>query len=262
MPRRGRELSESKIYHIMIRGNERKNIFLDNEDREKFISTLYNKNNEKKWNLYAFCLMDNHVHLLIHEGEENISSIMKRISTSYVYYFNKKYTRVGHLLQDRFRSEAIKNDMYLLAAVRYIHNNPVKAGIVKEPAQYVWSSYNLYMDKGGANSPGIERNSILEMFSMDEDEAIRSFIEYSAQTIDDSFIDDEEVETEINEKNMVIYVKSFLLKNGQTIESLKCRENVMIRNSLILDLKKKSDLSIRQIASLLGINKEIVHRVK
>lgn len=263
MPRQTRELSKSKVYHIMIRGNEKKDIFLDNEDRGKFISTLYDKNNEKKWCLYAFCLMDNHVHLLINEGEESISRIMKRISTSYVYYFNKKYTRVGHLLQDRYRSEAIENDRYLLAAARYIHNNPVKAGMVGEPSQYEWSSYNLYLDKDGGNNCAIERNTVLEMFSVNEDKAIRSFIEYSAQATDDSFIDyKEEVETEINEKNVVIYVKSFLYKNGHTMESLKCRENVIIRNNLIKDLKKKSSLSIRQIASLLSINKEIVHRVK
>jgi len=263
VPRQSRELSKSKIYHIMIRGNEKKDIFLDDEDREKFISTLYDKNNENKWFLYAFCLMDNHVHLLINEGEENISRIMKRISTSYVYYFNKKYTRIGHLLQDRYRSEAIENDRYLLAAVRYIHNNPVKAGMVEEPSQYEWSSYNLYLDKDGCNNRGIERNTVLEMFSVNEDKAIRLFIEYSDQATDDSFIDyKEEVETEINEKNVVIYVKSFLYKNGHTMESLKCRENVIIRNNLIKDLKKKSSLSIRQIASLLGINKEIVYRVK
>jgi len=263
VPRQIRELSKSKIYHIMIRGNEKKNIFLDNEDREKFTSILCDKNDENRWFLYAFCLMDNHVHLLINEGDENISRIMKRISTSYVYYFNKKYKRVGHLLQDRYRSEAIENDRYLLAAARYIHNNPVKVGMAKEPSQYEWSSYKLYLDKNGFNNRGIERNTILEMFSVNEDKAIRLFIEYSDQATDDRFIDyKEEVETEINEENVVIFVKSFLYKNGRTMESLKRRENVIIRNNLIIDLKKKSNLSIRKIASLLGINKEIVHRVK
>jgi REP element-mobilizing transposase RayT len=85
--------------------------------------------------------MDNHVHLLINEGDDEIGKIMKRINISYSYYFNKKYGRIGHLFQDRFKSEGIDSDAYLLSVVRYIHNNPVKAGLVKNIEEYKWSSY-------------------------------------------------------------------------------------------------------------------------
>lgn len=93
MPRQSRILSKSKTYHVMIRGNERKSIFIDEEDKFRFIQTLCEKNKNKQYFIYAYCLMDNHVHLLINEGNDEISRIMKRINVSYAYYFNKKYGR-------------------------------------------------------------------------------------------------------------------------------------------------------------------------
>lgn len=141
MPRRARRLSDTKVYHVMLRGNERRNIFLDDEDRERFIDTLRYKQEEKTFSYFAYCLMSNHVHLIVDEGEEVISKIMQRINGSYAYYFNKKYQRSGHLFQDRFKSEVIEKDRYLLAAIRYVHNNPIKAGMIKNIEEYRWSSY-------------------------------------------------------------------------------------------------------------------------
>lgn len=129
----------------MLRGNDKRTIFIDNEDRKRFISTLFEKAAEENIRIYAYCLMSNHVHLLLHEKDANIARLMKRINVSFVYYFNKKYKRVGHLFQDRFKSEIVDNDNYLLAAVRYIHNNPAKAGMVSLPEKYLWSSYNDYI---------------------------------------------------------------------------------------------------------------------
>lgn len=90
MPRQMRKLSESKIYHVMIRGNEKKDIFLDDEDREEFLRIISKKNKEKNWYIYAYCLMNNHVHLLINEGLDTIARIMQRVNISYAFYFNKK----------------------------------------------------------------------------------------------------------------------------------------------------------------------------
>lgn len=89
----------------MLRGNERKNIFLCDEDKLYFMETMFEKKQGSRFYIHSFCLMDNHIHLMISEGSEDISRVMKRITVSYVYYFNKKYKRVGHLFQDRFKSE-------------------------------------------------------------------------------------------------------------------------------------------------------------
>ncbi len=132
MPRQQRNKSKSGYYHIMIRGNERKNIFLDEQDKSRFVEILNDKKKSVSFYLQAFCLMDNHVHLMISEGVDDIARVMKRITVSYVYYFNKKYKRIGHLFQDRFRSEVVEDDNYVLSLARYIHQNPVKAGIVNQ----------------------------------------------------------------------------------------------------------------------------------
>ena len=145
MPRHQRTKSASGYYHIMLRGNEKKNIFNSNADKQRFLETMFEKKQANRFYLHAFCLMNNHVHLMISEGVEDVATVMKRINVSYVYYFNNKYKRVGHLFQDRFKSEVVEQDRYLVALVRYIHQNPVKAGIVEKASDYKWSSHNCYL---------------------------------------------------------------------------------------------------------------------
>lgn len=266
MPRVSRKLSRSKVYHVMIRGNERKKIFIDDEDRERFIGTIREKNKERKFLVYAFCLMDNHIHLLINEEHDQIPKIMQRIGVSYAYYFNKKYKRTGHLFQDRFKSEAIENERYLLAALKYIHNNPVKANMVENPAQFRWSSYNAYVSKHNTNYGIIERNAILSMLSDDEEQAIKLFIMYSNELDDVKLIDLQEEDrldkSILNETDARLYVAEFINKHVQQGDIEHLMEKREIRNELILDLKANSTLSIREIARILGIDRNIVQRVK
>ncbi|NMD72658.1 transposase, partial [Bacillus sp. DNRA2] len=101
MPRKARKRSSSGVYHIMLRGINRQTIFEDDEDRRKFLETLKKYRDISKYELYGYCLMDNHVHLLMKESEETISDAIKRISSSYVHWYNMKYERCGHLFQDR-----------------------------------------------------------------------------------------------------------------------------------------------------------------
>ena len=144
MPRYARKKSEKQIYHIMLRGNNREKIFNDEEDKSRIIDTLEDKKKEESYYLYAYCVMDNHIHLIIKEGREQIACIVKRLAASYSYYFNKKYKRIGHVFQERYRSEAIEDERYLLSCIRYIHQNPLKPGISTIEG-YKWSSYKDYM---------------------------------------------------------------------------------------------------------------------
>ena len=143
MARTLRQMSASSCYHIMIRGINKSNLFEDDEDRTRFLTTLKRFCKELDAQLYAWCLMSNHVHLLL-RIEDSPNSLMKKIGCSYVPYFNKKYERCGHLFQDRYRSEAITDDSYLMAVARYIHMNPEKAGICPME-HYQWSSYREYI---------------------------------------------------------------------------------------------------------------------
>jgi len=131
MPRSARVLSETGVYHVMLRGNELKDIFIDDEDRMRFLDVLHTKREQGSYYIYSYCLMDNHVHLVLKESNDSISRIMRRITTSYVGYFNRKYKRVGHLFQDWYKSENVESDSYLLTVIRYVHQNSEKAGIAK-----------------------------------------------------------------------------------------------------------------------------------
>lgn len=142
MARRARQLSPTKIYHVVFRGLNKQNIFNDERDYERLLGRLSELKKELGFQIYAYCLMTNHVHLLLKEKEfGDISTIMKRLLISYVQYFNKKYERIGKLINDRYLSKEVKNDAYILNLIRYIHQNPVKIGL---SINYRWSSYNLY----------------------------------------------------------------------------------------------------------------------
>lgn len=263
MPRQARMYSDTGIYHIMMRGNDKRNIFLDNDDRSHFITTLFKKASEENADIYAYCLMKNHVHLLLCEQDCNIARLMKRINVSTAYHFNKKYKRVGHLFQGRFVSEIVDSDDYLLAAVRYIHNNPVNAGIVSSPGKYLWSSYNDYISTKKYNS--LMTDKVLNIFSENMSEAIKLFIEFSKLDCDIKFIDfieksKEELRIE-QEKKAMEALNNILLLKGLCIKDLSKKENHNIRNKIIIYLKDEFDLSSRQIAAMINISKSTVLKI-
>lgn len=263
MPRQARMYSDTGIYHVMMRGNDKRRIFLDDDDRRRFIFTLFEKASEENTDIYAYCLMNNHVHLLLHEKDFNIARLMKRINVSFAYHFNKKYKRVGHLFQDRFISEIVDNNDYLLAAVRYIHNNPVKAGIVSSPEKYLWSSYNDYISAKKCN--GLITDKILNIFSENISEAIKQFIDFSSLDCDINFIDfmeksKEELRIEQEKKAMKALDNIISLK-GLSVKDLSVKENHNIRNNIIVYLKEEFDLSSRQIAAMINISKGTVLKI-
>ena len=145
MPRTARKISKTGIYHLVLRGINRQTIFEEDEDAIKFLDTLQRYQKECDFEIYAYCLMGNHIHLLVKEGKEKIGQTMKRIGVSYVYWYNYKYDRSGHLFQGRYKSEVVEDDSYLLVVFRYIHQNHLKAKMVKDIEDYQWSSYHEYM---------------------------------------------------------------------------------------------------------------------
>lgn len=144
MPRIKRVTSENACYHIITRGNQKQPVFLNPPDYDKYIFILIKYKKEYKFKLYCFCLMPNHVHLIIEVKEPPmLSKIMKCLNLSYTLFFNSKYEKVGHLWQDRFKSKVIEKDNYLLECINYIEANPVRASLVSRVNKYSWSSYNF-----------------------------------------------------------------------------------------------------------------------
>lgn len=264
MPRAVRLQSNSGIYHIMLRGNEKKDIFYDDVDKARFLDTLFKMKADGDYQVFAYCLMNNHVHLLIKEENDTIYRMIKRICVSYVYYFNARYKRIGHLFQDRFRSEAIE-ESHMLAAARYIHNNPVKAGIVNKAEDFAWSSYNEYT-REKAYRPGlVDRGFLLSLFSDLEDRAIELFKDFTNQIVNDKFIEIDDCSA--REAAMVAYrrnlteqIKGILSNRGYDLESINSSRDKKARDELIREIKEATGGSVRELSKILGIGKDIIFR--
>jgi len=200
--------------------------------------------------------MDNHIHLLISEGIEDIALVMKRITVSYVYYFNKKYNRIGHLFQDRFRSEAIEEDGYVLSLTKYIHQNPVKAKMVTTASEYSWSSYNSYSNKDYF-SRMLDTDTILGIFSPDREIAQKLLINDMNRLPMESFID-------IPDDNDIIddvMAKELFIKTLQELEVdlNKCSKAALAE--IIKEFKIRTNLSLRKISTITGLNKDKISQL-
>ena len=145
MARKARAEVEGGLYHVITRGNNRRQIFDSPADYEKFLSLLAVQKVRLPFFLYAYCLMTNHVHLLIERRADPIGRIMHRVLTGYSQYYNRRYRRVGHLLQGRHKAILCQSDRYLSELVRYIHLNPVRAKMVDKPEEYPYSGHRSYL---------------------------------------------------------------------------------------------------------------------
>lgn len=246
MPRARRKKSESGIYHIILRGINRQIIFTEEEDSIKFLAVLKKYQEISGYRLYAYCLMGNHIHLLLKEGQEDLGIIMRRIGASYVFWYNWKYQRCGHLFQDRFKSEGVEDEGYFLTVLRYIHQNPIKAGIVNDIGTYKWSSYSEYIEKGVL----IDTDFALNLFNNNRGKAIEGFKEFHQKKNDDTCIDMEE-ERRLTDEEAAKIIK-------ETCNVSSCNEiPTMVKDQCdrFLNTLKKNGLSTRQIARLTGISR-------
>lgn len=256
MARQARGKSSTGIYHVMMRGNELKPVFLDKDDKEKFIDIMLQKKDGAAIRLYAYCVMDNHIHMVIQEVEQPLERFMKRIGITYAAYFNKKYNRIGHVFQDRFRSEAIEDESYLLSAIRYIHKNPF-ASEQNPTITYPWSSYPLYIDDKDGFPPLPEMAEILSRFSANRKNAKQYFYEFhSSEEPQHLFLD---IVDESNE-NAEELLERFLQSRSMLIGDLQKKDNRLAVIELIQLLLSRSNISCRQIAQLTGLNREKVRK--
>ncbi len=179
MPRQPRKESSTGVYHVMIRGVNKQLIFQKTNDYHYFLRIVADCKEELPFQLYAFCLMPNHVHLLMRADFGKLSHIMQSIETKYATWFNRKNERVGHLFQDRFLSEVVEDERYFLTVLRYIHQNPVKAMLMQEADGYPFSSYPGYF----TNQPLIDSNMILNYITK------KQFYEFHGEESDDECMD-------------------------------------------------------------------------
>lgn len=253
MPRTARKKSDTGIYHIMLRGINKQSIFLDREDNEKFLNIITECKKISGFELFAYCLMGNHSHLLIKEGSEPLGQVFKRIGVRFVYYFNMKYKRNGHLFQDRYKSEPIESESYLLTVLRYIHRNPVKARLAKSVEGYRWSSYNAYIKQDNSL---VDTESVLELFDDDKQEALRQFREYNDKESHDKCLEMQEKKRILDDELIKIIEKKLKVRAFDI--------QAMPRDRMIDSIKKVAAIkgvSTRQIARVTGISANIIWQV-
>ena len=244
MPRKARIKSNTGIYHIMLRGIDKRNIFLDDNDKLKFISDIKKAKEKANFNIFGYCLMDNHVHLLMQESEE-IGTSIKRITVSYAGWHNKKYDRVGHLLQNRYLSEPINSEQYLLTVLRYIHQNPVKARIVDNSNKYKWSSFIEYYLFYNGEKTLIDGDLIQNYFKTFEE-----FNSYTNEFSTDEYLDIKP--TRCSDKKMTdIIINTYKIN---TLSNLDINKKVEI----IKEVYSNEITSIRQLGRIFGLSKALV----
>lgn len=232
--------------HIIVRGIGKQILFEEQTDNEKYLYYLKKYAEQEEVTILAYCLMENHVHLLVRDTRGAISSFMKKIGVSYALYYNRKYDRIGHLFQDRYKSENINNDVYLLSAFRYILNNPVKAGICGA-AEYRWSSYYEYGKKNGLADPEILYDMIgdkksLAKFLLQKDEM--DHIEADTPKKDDSWA-------------LQTIQDALNITSGTQIQQFG-----RTQRDEALTLLKRKGLTVRQLERLTGINRGVIQKAK
>ncbi len=246
MPRQARLKSSTGIYHIMLRGINQQMIFEEDEDSYKFLSILKDYKEICGYKLLAYCLMGNHIHLLIKEGKYEIQSIMKRIGGKYVYWYNPKYQRIGHLFQDRYKSEPVEDDAYLLTVLRYIHQNPVKANLVLSASDYIFSSYNEYFTE----QEFVDTDFILSIAD------IKTLAELHNTLNEDNCIDVNEVKFRVTDEKAKMIIQK--ITKCDSISEFQCLSKEK-RDKMLIKLKEHG-LSIRQINRLTGISRGIIEK--
>ena len=246
-----------------MRGINHQNIFEEQEDYYQFLTTLdmmalsYEPDgtpSERNYILYAYCLMSNHIHLLIREREDKIGMAIKRIASSYVYYYNHKYSRDGHLFCERFKSEAVNDIAYFVMLLRYIHQNPVKAGMVAEVKDYEFSSWDEYIDKNSTLFPLCDTRTVLNRIPFSElNELVNEPLSDDIVCLD---IEDASKGRPSDDQVMMLIKERTGATNSSAFQHLLAE----IKKSVLVELKGRR-ASLRQLERLTGIGKSMIYRM-
>ena len=239
---------EGAVYHVTARGNARQTIFSDAEDRERFLSLLAREIGQQGWLCHAYCLMDNHYHLLIETPEANLSKGMRRLNGTYSQRYNARHGRVGHLLQGRYKSILVEKESYLLELCRYIVNNPVAAGMTKSPADYPWSSYPATAGLATC-PPWLKTDWVLAQFSSDNDAAVKSYTDFVSRA-------NESCSPWSELKGQIWLGKEEFLRRMEALASESAPEN--IPDAQLRPTRPSIDTVLQQVAKQQGVSAEMI----
>ena len=254
MPRKPRIMSSTGIYHIILRSVNQHIIFEECSDYQKFLFVLSDCVKKYDIQIYAYCLMDNHIHLLMYSSPDKLPSFFQSLGTRFVRWYNNKYSRSGHLFQERFYSVAIENDKAFLSVLVYIHNNPVKSNISRYPSEYRWSSFNAYH---GAEDPLVNVSFAYSICGSKES-LLRYFSEESTSLNDGLFKNDHRMTSHFYTDEKALSVFRSLTNLSSTSETATLEKTK--RNDYVRRLRKKG-LTIKQVARIMDISITTVKRL-
>lgn len=258
MTRQRRKISNSKVYHVIVKGIDDQDIFYDDQDRRYFLKQILNLKKEINYDVYSYCLMTNHIHMVIKSEAKVLSKIMQSLMIRYVYYFNSKYERSGPLVQNRFKSKCVENQKYFLEVCRYIHRNPEKAGMAKTQ-NYKWSSYQEYLGKEKI----INKKVLLHYFNND----ISEFVKYTTNlTVEDieNLYDYAEYEIRnrlLDEEVIQIIMKKFGIFDVKDVVIFFKNKNRKELEKALQVIKNIKGTNKSQVARILRINRKFVSDV-
>ena len=245
MPTLPRKISSLGIYHVIYRGVNKQRIFEDDDDYGKFLTVLRKFRSKCDYKILGYCLMSNHIHLIIKTGKMSLGRIFQHIAPSFVYWYNKKYARVGCLFQSRFKSTPINSENQLLIVTRYVHQNPVKASICKRPAQYKYSSFMNYFD-----NDLIDNSFVRSIVSCDD------FYSFNCIKNDDHCMDIDDEKPRMNDSRAAkIMHKLSGCKNVTEFQALA----VKVRDEMLRRMRK-AGISISQSSRITGISYGVVRK--
>lgn len=243
------------FYHVTSRGNEQKDVFKSQRDREKFLEYLASATSRYGAVVHAYCLMSNHYHLLLETPEENLSQIMRHINGAYTTYFNVKRKRAGHLFQGRYKAILVEADQYATELSRYIHLNPVRAGMAVKPEEYKWSSYRSYISRDKAIE-WLKTEFILGYFGgkvPDANNKYRQFVEDLLDSEYDSPLKATVASTILGSEGFVREISDRYLGEKKADRSVPAVKGLATRPSM--------DDIINKIKTLLGESDELTRSV-
>ena len=250
MPRKPRQLSATGIYHVVVKGINSQLLFEEAKDYLKYLDILEFHKENCNFDLFAYCLMSNHVHLLLRTSDVPLDSIFRKINTAYASWFNMKYNRSGPVQDGRYYSEPVNSLDYLLSALRYIHKNPLNANLEKSVgAKYPWNSYHAYVK---------QKDNLVDIrFILSEFHSIDSFIEYHSSDSECNFIDINNIKRRIpDDVAMEIIQKSCNVSYPTDLSRFSLIDR---RNAIIL--LYENGISARQINRLTGIPRGVIDRI-
>lgn len=244
MPRIPKNNINTPFLHIMIQGNNKRFIFNNKEDKEKYLKILKETIKEIEVTIISYCVMGNHTHLLFHEKNiNNVIKFMHKTNLLYAKYYNKKYDRVGYVFRDRYKLQPIMSERHLITCIDYIHKNPVKAGICTNQSQYCFSSYNY--------------NCFLK--GTDLENRIRNYINSKKNLIDDSFLLLEDDNDKDKDELCQSLINNFIILKNILLEQLSKDNNTLIQ--LVKILHNDNNISYRLIEKHLKISREKLRKV-